>query len=620
MKKRLISSILVLCIIFSAIPISVGAVSSDESSVLQTLDVLGVLNGDQNGNLNLSSSVTRAEFTKMIIAASIYKDTATATTGVSPFSDVRSSHWASGYVTVARDSSYINGYLDGTFKPDYNVKLEEAVNMVLKLLGYQDSDFKGVFPSSQMTLYKSLKLDENIGASQGQYLTRRQCAYIIFNTLSANTKSGQPYCKTLGFDIDSSGKIDFLSLINNSIKGPIIVDGNSWQNDIGFTPTKVYKNERISSLSSITNYDVVYYLDKTKTVWAYSNKITGTYENALPNRTSPTSVVISGVTYDVGTSSAALALSSVGGYSYGDTVTVLIGRDNSVVGVALSSNINSEIYGVVTSTSTKAYTDSNNKTYSATYVKLTATDGLSYEYPITSSNNFSAGNLVSVSFHSGQTDISRISGSVSLYGKVSGNKLGRYTFANNVEILDVYQSTGKNISLSRLNGVTLSNSNISFCLLNGNGEVSKIILKDVTGDMYTYGVMTKANSISSSMTTAGNYTYLINGNEKNLITDSAFNVGTGPFYMLYENEKVKSMKNLANRVLFSSVSGSTAYSNNQQYTLSSYVQVYELTSNNEYYLTDISRVNDISKYSLYGYYDKVENQGGRIRIIVAYKK
>ena len=103
------------------------------------------MSGDENGNLNLTQNVTRAQFAKMAVSASVYKEAAKSSFGVSPYSDVPYSHWAAGYISAAKSAGWINGYLDGTFRPNQSVKLEEAVNIVLKLLGYSSADMRGAF-------------------------------------------------------------------------------------------------------------------------------------------------------------------------------------------------------------------------------------------------------------------------------------------------------------------------------------------------------------------------------------------------------------------------------------------------------------------------------------------
>ena len=64
-----------------------------------------------------------------------------------------------------------------------------------------------------------------------------------------------------------------------------------------------------------------------------------------------------------------------------------------------------------------------------------------------------------------------------------------------------------------------------------------------------------------------------------------------------------------------SVDGATAYGGNRQYAIWDDVLVYQVDGD-RYYPTSLSLVTDGS-YSLTGYYDKDQSQGGRIRVILA---
>ena len=154
-----------------------------ESQIIEVVRALEILQGDENGDLKLDSSVTRAQFVKMAVAASVYKDDADVTLSTAQFPDVSANHWAAGYIRVGVSSGWIRGYLDGNFRPNGNVKLEEAVTITLKLLGYTDSDFIGSYPDGPLAKYKALKLNTGISASRGQELSRRDCMQLIYNAL-----------------------------------------------------------------------------------------------------------------------------------------------------------------------------------------------------------------------------------------------------------------------------------------------------------------------------------------------------------------------------------------------------------------------------------------------------
>ena len=99
-----------------------GIKNTDDSEKAQVLQLLEVMNGEENGNLNLDAPVTRAEFVKMAVCASVNKDSA-GQSAVSLFPDVTDSHWAVGYVSTAIKAGLVSGYLDGTFRPENTVKL-----------------------------------------------------------------------------------------------------------------------------------------------------------------------------------------------------------------------------------------------------------------------------------------------------------------------------------------------------------------------------------------------------------------------------------------------------------------------------------------------------------------
>jgi hypothetical protein len=64
-----------------------------------------------------------------------------------PFSDVSSSHWASGYIQVAIEMGMIAGYPDGTFGPDRPITRAELVVMVVRALGWEKEELLGTVSS-----------------------------------------------------------------------------------------------------------------------------------------------------------------------------------------------------------------------------------------------------------------------------------------------------------------------------------------------------------------------------------------------------------------------------------------------------------------------------------------
>ena len=55
------------------------------------------------------------------------------------------------YVRIAVQQGWMNGYTDGSFRPNNAVTLEEACTAVLKLMGYKMTDLSGAFPTPSST-------------------------------------------------------------------------------------------------------------------------------------------------------------------------------------------------------------------------------------------------------------------------------------------------------------------------------------------------------------------------------------------------------------------------------------------------------------------------------------
>ena len=200
--------------------------------------------------------------------------------------------------------------------------------MALALLGYGPEDFSGAYPTGQLAQYHSLKLDRGVTAVNAtDSLTRQDAMYLFYNLLSAPTSEGTPYLNTLGYSLNDAGQVDLLALVNGEMEGPVVVQGD-WSASIPFTPVqgKVYRDGASVPPSAIQDYDVVYWNSGMETLWVSSEKATGTIQALEPSSSSPTSVTVAGRTYEIETSSAAYALSDLGTYGLGDTVTLLLGR------------------------------------------------------------------------------------------------------------------------------------------------------------------------------------------------------------------------------------------------------------------------------------------------------
>lgn len=619
MKKQRIAGLttaLCLALSLAALPAS----AADNSTRTETIRALGIMAGDSSGDLGLSRAVSRAEFVTMMAAASPYKDTVGSGYGVSLFKDVKGIHWASEYIRLATEQGWMTGYVDGTFRPEQTITLEEACTALLRLLGYDSKDLAGSFPTAQLSKASALGLLDGVSAKQGQTLTRQSCVDLFYDLLTAESSTGAVYGTSLGYTV-RNGEVDYAALVSADTKGPYIAAASgSVTLPFSSSDVTVYRDGAASTLSAVKEYDVYYYNSKLRTVWVYTDRVTGTLTGVSPSKTAPTAATVAGVSYAIGTSSAAYQLSSQGQFAQGDVVTLLLGMDGDVADVVSAQSSETVYYGVVVSSKKAASSDSTSTSSSTSLqaaTQVACTDGTVRTFYHSGSTR-SAGSIVSVSTGTGGTVLTGLA-SRSLSGTVSASgALAGYTLADGVEILDTDDQGGyARIYLSRLAGASLTAGNVRYYTLNAAGQIDRLILEDATGDTAVYAYVTAAERNSSENSVSGSYTYLRDGQSTTLNVNEAYSVKTGGAILNYEDGQLRSMRQLKS-VKVTALTNLTATADNREYRVSETVQVLLKDSayEDKFYATTLSQIN-ASDYQLTGWHDDYGGAGGQIRILVA---
>ncbi len=184
--------------------------------ILTDLEVIG---GYPDGSFRPNGNLTRAEFSKIIIKLIGSENEILTASRKTLFSDVTSHHWASGYVNLAYQNALMGGYGNGTFKPDNNLTYAEALTVLLRVLGYTESDIGKVYPDDYMSYAQALGLCDSVLLNASKTITRGECARLIIDCLTARTKSGTTlYKKLYPSSIDSAVLLDNDCISDEGIK------------------------------------------------------------------------------------------------------------------------------------------------------------------------------------------------------------------------------------------------------------------------------------------------------------------------------------------------------------------------------------------------------------------
>ena len=187
--KRFFSLILSAAIILSVLTVLPVYAADEESGIISLMKELEIMQGDDNGDMELDRAVSRAEFAKIAVAAANAKDAVTFGLKISPYPDVTYDTWFAPYVKAAVEKRYIKGYEDFNFHPYDTVTYEEAVTIMLRVLGYSDSSIQGAYPYGQLSRAADLDILDGVEGEVGEEMSRQKVMHLVYNALQTETSS-----------------------------------------------------------------------------------------------------------------------------------------------------------------------------------------------------------------------------------------------------------------------------------------------------------------------------------------------------------------------------------------------------------------------------------------------
>lgn len=559
MKQRilalLLSAGLCLGIIAAAPALAFSDVSDPEvSEAVEVLCGLGIVSGYSDGDYHPEETLTRAQFCKLAILAEGHGDQVQGSAYRTLFSDVPGSSWAAPYVNLAYEEGLVAGYGDGTFGPDDAVTAGQAVTIALRLLGYTQENIGPFWPEDYMNKANTLGLLDGIDAESGEGLTRGEAALLLYHVLRQTDSSGSDYIDNL-----CTSKVENAVLLDNDAEaedgtlGTIQIYANqavSWYEPESSVPDSLVGRKgtlllnssgqvagflpddttcRVVQLSEaaadgvtstsgstytiassttvlldgeVSTYgDCWYELDgRAQATLYYADSgginlvvaseaaayegvmLTGYYESASPNTASPTSIVLLGIELDVAEDGAP-GLSAL---SVGERITVTLNGSGEITAACSASEQKADVYGVL----------ENDQV--ALLCGLTAKGDIR-------TGSAAVGDLVRVTATDiGELSASSVSGGSRYALNVTDGTLGSIPLSEDVKLYErVGTSSVVEIALDDILVDTVAAASIDFYDTNSDGEVCLLLLDDVTGNAYTYGLLSVGQQTGGS----GSMTY-----------------------------------------------------------------------------------------------------------------
>ena len=587
MKKRFIS----LCLTLALTAAPAGAAFSDISSgsLQQTASILGslgIMQGTGNNRFEPNRPLTRAEFCKLAVTA-MGIDDASPYASYTIFPDVHASHWAARYVNAAlrhpdfKDNYIIRGYADGTFGPDRQLTYGEVCTMLLRMLGYKESDIGPFWPADYIAQANALGLTQGVSIKDAKTpVTRADAAIMLLNTLGTSTRSdgqeGSPLISRVSSstvencilletsETDSSlaadealfyengtlsarktrqetyevvnaaadrivtktgafrpnrdtptylsrdssaedSKLKSLAEVWSSIlpgdtlhayyneygslallavlPGTSISHANTFVYGIATSANipseyKIVKNGAVIDSSGLKKYDVVTLDAANRQALVSDTRVSGRYSEGGPTVSYPQEVKVYGNSFRISDSAAAFFKDM----KLKDYITLLFDADGNVAAAYPRSTVSADMQGIVTAI------DEGKATVTLTNgITLRNMDIDKLEKPTAL-----MGRLVSVSTNGDKAVLTRrtLSGKTSGEWSLSDGKLGSKPVSSRVNVYEEVLS-GAPLSRIALSDISLSkvpSSDIRYTVTDSAGTITTVILGDVTGDSWLYGM------------------------------------------------------------------------------------------------------------------------------------
>lgn len=520
MKKRI--SALLLSILIAAttcaVPVCAASTSrfsdisnSNTAVTIESLRLMGVLDGYSDGTFRPDGKLTRAQFCKMAAYIMDAESELGRFRTVTIFPDVKPSHWAASYINLAaKGKGIISGYPNGMFQPERTVTVGHAVTILLRLLGYKDEEIGGVWPDSYMAVGTAIGLTDGVGKDGNAALTRAQAARLFLNLLTAKKNDGGTLYtlskETELYSVDgstgemktSSGTFSLVHPVSSTslvgAKGYVVLNesgkaltflpitsgsggttsaaivlyedkSTAGFNELaGASTYSIYKNGISIGIGGLRKNDVATYYPETNSIRICDTRVSVYYESCEPTPSAPTKIkVLGGTEFRVLPS----AMDSLAKFKPGKQMTLLLTADGHVAAAFDGNAARANAAAIVSNDGTI------NLLCGTTMIPLQSKADEKY-----------FGQLVRVSASKKDTiHLTSLSGGVSGDLNLTERTLGTKKLTENVLVFD----HGKQISLSQITSEIVKKDQITYARTNWAGDVDLIVLNGNMNDTAIYG-------------------------------------------------------------------------------------------------------------------------------------
>lgn len=190
---------------------------------IELLLAMGIVNGFEDGTFRPDATILRSEFTALVTRVLALDHMG----GPVSFTDVPADHWAIDNIYIASQTGLVNGYPDGTFRPDANISFDEAVKIVVSGLGYEQYAMAaGGYPMGFLNIARTNDITDGLTFKGNSPITRGEVARLLANALDVDVM------EQVGFGADLTYQVmEGKNILNSKLDmetGRGTITGNSY--------------------------------------------------------------------------------------------------------------------------------------------------------------------------------------------------------------------------------------------------------------------------------------------------------------------------------------------------------------------------------------------------------
>ncbi len=152
-------------------------------SAVDMLSELGIVEGYEDGTFRPNSTISRAEACAIFTRVLPERSSSVAVMDMR-FKDVEENTWSYDYVSNMAVLRIVEGYEDNTFRPADKISYQEFIKMVMSMLLYQPyAEENGGYPSGYLKAAEEAGITAGISFENDKDITRKDAAIMISRML-----------------------------------------------------------------------------------------------------------------------------------------------------------------------------------------------------------------------------------------------------------------------------------------------------------------------------------------------------------------------------------------------------------------------------------------------------